>query len=54
MTGAAPISIRLDPPSATVTTGATATFNAIGRDVLGNEFPVSRDVDARGRARPAR
>jgi hypothetical protein len=41
VTGAAPTSIRLDPPSATVTTGATATFNAIGRDVLGNEFPVS-------------
>ena len=41
VTGAAPISIRLDPPSATVTTGATATFNALGRDALGNEFPVS-------------
>ena len=41
VTGAAPIAIRLDPPSTTVTTGATAMFNAIGRDQLGNEFPVS-------------
>jgi hypothetical protein len=41
VTGAEPIGIRLDPPSTTVTTGATATFNAIGRDQLGNEFPVS-------------
>ncbi len=40
VTGAAPVSIRLDPATATVTTGATATFNAIGRDLLGNEFPV--------------
>jgi hypothetical protein len=41
VTGAAPISMRLDPVTATVTTGATATFNAIGRDGLGNEFPLT-------------
>ena len=38
--GAAPVSIRLDPPTATVTTGGTATFDVIGLDQLGNEFPV--------------
>ena len=41
VTGAAPVSVRLDLPSATVTTGGTATFNVIGLDQLGNEFPVS-------------
>ena len=41
VTGAAPVSIRLDPPTATVTTGGTATFDVIGLDQLGNEFPVS-------------
>ena len=41
VTGAAPIAIELDPSSATVTTGATATFTAVGLDQLGNRFPVS-------------
>ena len=41
VTGAAPVSIRLDPSSATVMTGATATFSAVGVDQLGNQFPVA-------------
>jgi hypothetical protein len=41
VTGAAPVSIRLDPPTATVMTAGTATFDVIGLDQLGNEFPVS-------------
>ena len=46
VTGAAPVSIRLEPPTATVTTGGTATFDVIGLDQLGNEFPVvATDAD---------
>ena len=41
VTGAAPVSIRIDPATTTVMTGATATFNAIGLDQLGNAFPVT-------------
>jgi hypothetical protein len=41
VTGGAPTSIRLDPATAAIPAGGTATFEAIGRDQLGNEFPVS-------------
>lgn len=41
VTGAAPISIALEPSAATLTTGATARFTAVGVDQLGNRFPIS-------------
>ena len=40
MTGAAPISIRLDLPSATVTTGGDGDVQRHRARPLGNEFPV--------------
>jgi hypothetical protein len=41
VTGGAVTSIRLDPATAAIPAGGTTTVNAIGRDQLGNEFPVS-------------
>ena len=41
VTGAAPVSLRVDPSTATVPVGGTAAFQAVGLDHLGNAFPVS-------------
>ena len=41
VTGAAPVSIRVEPPSATLLPGAAATLAAVGIDQFGNETPAS-------------
>jgi hypothetical protein len=57
VTGGALTSLRLDPATATVPAGGTAVVNAIGRDQLGNEFPVTAtwtlSPDAAGTIAPA-
>jgi hypothetical protein len=41
VTGAAPVSLRIDPPSSTLSPGAATTFTAVGIDQFGNETPTS-------------
>jgi hypothetical protein len=41
VTGAAPVTLRVDPPSSTLLPGAAATFTAVGIDQFGNETPTS-------------
>lgn len=41
VTGAAPVSLRIDPSTSTLLPGATATFTAVGIDAFGNESPAS-------------
>lgn len=41
VTGAAPVSIRVEPSDTTLEPGATATFTAVGIDQFGNETPTA-------------
>ena len=41
VTGAAPVTLRVDPPSSTLLPGSAATFTAVGIDQFGNETPTS-------------
>jgi hypothetical protein len=41
VTGATPVSLRVDPPASTLLPGATAPFTAVGIDQFGNEVPTS-------------
>ena len=41
VTGAAPLSLRIDPSSSTLLPGATAPLTAVGIDQFGNETPTS-------------
>jgi hypothetical protein len=41
VTGAAPVSLRVDPSSSILLPGATATFTAVGIDQFGNESPTT-------------
>jgi hypothetical protein len=41
VTGAAPLSLRIDPPASELVPGATATFTAVGIDEFGNATPTT-------------
>ena len=41
VTGAAPVSLRVDPAASTLLPGATSTFTAVGIDQFGNEVTTS-------------
>jgi hypothetical protein len=57
ISGAPPVSLRIDPPSATVVAGATTTLRAVGVDRFGNASPAAVawtiEPESRGTVSPA-